>query len=154
MDGWYFLKLFGASFGFDLFLFSVFCAGAGNKIHLPRDFSPPDLLETRYPRYHVKMTLDESRVKFPKQRKSQHKRVLVSHHSHLERSHCGSDWIQKNTKEGKNEVNTMKATLFLLFLARSCRISASEEQSCSWKQTDEIDPALKEFTYDVGDGPK
>ena len=42
-----------------------------------------------------------------------------------------------------------KLLVFFLF-----GFSVSEEQTCSWTETNEIDPALKEFTYDVGDGPK
>ena len=49
---------------------------------------------------------------------------------------------------------SMKATLCLLLLAQGWKLSVSEEQTCSWPEKNELDPALKEFTYDVGDGPK
>jgi len=42
-----------------------------------------------------------------------------------------------------------KLLYFLLF-----GLSVSEEQTCSWTNTNEVDPALQEFTYDVGDGPR
>ncbi|KAL3943937.1 MAG: hypothetical protein SGBAC_001971 [Bacillariaceae sp.] len=43
-------------------------------------------------------------------------------------------------------------TKFLFFFLFG--LAVSEEQTCSWTETNEIDPALKEFTYDIGDGPK
>lgn len=43
-------------------------------------------------------------------------------------------------------------TILLLFFLLG--LSVSEEQTCSWTETNEIDPALKEFTYNVGDGQK